>query len=83
MPTSVVRDLVADFRVSPQSRGRSPIVHEPAEARPNVAVRVPYAKDPPGYDVISRMMDRQDEIDRQDRILEAAKRLAAMKGMMR
>jgi hypothetical protein len=84
VPTSVVRQLVADFSVSPQSRGRSPIVREAVEARPAQAARVvPLPKDPPGYDVITKLLDHQDEIDRQDRILAAARRLMEMKGMVR
>jgi hypothetical protein len=79
--TGMIREIVADQRVSPGSLGRSPIV--PEEARPNRAVTVPFAKDPPGWEIVSRMMDRQDEMDRQDRILAAAKRLAALKGMVR
>jgi hypothetical protein len=83
VPTGMLREIVAENRVAPGARGRSPIVHEAGEARPNRAVVTPYAKDPPGWEIVSRMMDRQDEVDRQDRILAAAKRLAEMKGMVR
>jgi hypothetical protein len=79
VPTSVVRQLVADFSVSPQSRGRSPIVREAGEPRPAQAARVvPLPKDPPGYEIISRLLDAQDQRDRADRLIEAAKRRAAL-----
>jgi hypothetical protein len=78
VPTSVVRDLVADFRVAPGDRGRSPIAHEAGEARPSAAVRVPHPEDPPGWGIIARMMDHQDAQDRADRLIAAAKRRAAL-----
>jgi hypothetical protein len=78
VPTSVVKDIVADFGVSPQSRGRSPIVHEPVEPRPNRAVVTPFAAHPPGWEIVSRMMDHQDAQDRADRIIAAAKRRAVL-----
>lgn len=82
VPTSVIKEIVAENRGAPGDRGRSPIVHE-GKARPNAAVTVPYAKDPPGYRYIDAMLSSQDQADRQDRILEAARRLAAMKGLGR
>jgi hypothetical protein len=78
VPGSMIREIVAENRVSPQARGRSPLVHEDGEARPNVAVSVPYPTSPPGYDHISRMMDEQDRLDRQDRIIAASRRRAAL-----
>ena len=79
VPTSLVRQVVEDFKVSPQSRGRSPLVQERDEARPAQAARVvPLPKDPPGYEIISRMLDAQDQRDRADRLIEAAKRRAAL-----
>jgi hypothetical protein len=76
--TGKLREIVAENRVSPQARGRSPIVHEAGEARPNPAVVTPYAKDPPGWNVIQQLMDAQDAQDRADRLIEAAKRRAAL-----
>ena len=69
--TGMIREIVADNRAG----GRSP---RPEEARPNVAVTVPFAKDPPGYDVITKLLDAQDARDRADRLIEAAKRRAAL-----
>jgi hypothetical protein len=76
--TGMLREIVGENRKAPGDRGRSPIVHEAVEPRPNVAVHVPIPKDPPGYSIISKMIDAQDRQDFADRLIEAAKRRAAL-----
>jgi hypothetical protein len=76
--TGMLREIVAEQRVAPGERGRSPIVHEAGEARPNRAVVTLLPKDPPGYRNIEAMMDAQDARDRADRLIEAARRRAAL-----
>jgi hypothetical protein len=76
--TGMLREIVAEQRVAPGDRGRSPIVHEPVERPPARAVVTPLPKDPPGYRIIEAMMDVQDARDRADRLIEAARRRAAL-----
>jgi hypothetical protein len=84
VPSGMIQEIVRENRVAPGDRGRSPIAHEAVERQPAQPARVvPYPSSPPGYRYIDAMLNVQDEADRQDRVLAAAKRLMVMKEMGR
>ena len=81
VPTSLVKAIVADQRVSPADAKRGMIGAEPTgpdRRGPDGGGFRPFAKDPPGWNVIAGMMDAQDAQDRADRLIEAARRRAAL-----